>query len=93
MVLELRFPEVHSLKEKRRVLAKLSTAIRATADAITAEVAHQNTWQRCALAVAFVSSSQEVVDSMVANVVECADNQLNIELISSGISYLEPPEA
>lgn len=93
MVLELRFPEVHSLKEKRRVLARVSTAIRATADVVTAEIAHQDTWQRSALAVAFVSSSQEVVDSMVANVVECADNQLDIELLSSTISYLEPPEA
>ncbi|MDH5420370.1 MAG: DUF503 domain-containing protein [Acidimicrobiia bacterium] len=93
MVLELRFPEVHSLKEKRRVLARLSTAIRATADVVTAETAHQDTWQRSALAVAFVSSSHEVVDSMVANVVECADNQLDIELLSSAISYLEPPEA
>jgi hypothetical protein len=43
--------------------------------------------------VAFVSSSLLVVDSMVMNVVECTENQLEIELVSSSISYLEPPEA
>ena len=75
------------------MIAKLAAAIRATADVVTSEVAHQDTWQRSALGVAFVSSSQDVVDSMVANVVECADNLLDIELISSAISYLEPPEA
>ncbi len=84
---------MHSLKEKRRALAKLYTAVRASADVVTAEVAHQDSWQRAALAVALVSSSKTVVDSMVANVVECADNQVDIELVSSAINYLETPEA
>ena len=86
-------PGVHSLKEKRRVLARLITSVRSVADVVTAEVGHQDTWQRTELAVAFVSSSLLVVDSMVTNVVECAENQLEIELVSSSISYLEPPEA
>ena len=84
---------VHSLKEKRRVLARLGTGIRAAADVVTAEVGDQDTWQRSTLAVACVSSSVQVVDSMVRNVLEYTDNQPDIELVSSAISYLDPREA
>lgn len=71
--IELHLPEVHSLKEKRHILKGIKERVRSRFNVSIAEVDHQDTWQRAALAVACVSD-----DSRHAN-----------EVVSKTINYIE----
>ena len=53
MRVHLHFPEVGSLKGKRAELNRVKAHLRDRCGASVAEVAHQDTWQRSTLAVAF----------------------------------------
>ena len=57
MRVHLHFPEVGSLKGKRAELNRVKAHLRDRCGASVAEVAHQDTWQRSTLAVAFSAGS------------------------------------
>ena len=57
MRVHLHFPEVGSLKGKRAELNRVKAHLRERMGASVAEVAHQDTWQRSTLAVAFAEAS------------------------------------
>ena len=67
MRVHLHFPDVGSLKGKRAELNRLKAHLRERCGASVAEVAHQDTWQRCTLAVALSGGSE-------GRCVEAADN-------------------
>jgi uncharacterized protein YlxP (DUF503 family) len=56
------FPESGSLKAKRAELNSVKAHLRARHGASVAEVAHQDTWQRSTLAVAFAAGSPARAD-------------------------------
>ena len=70
---ELHFPDVGSLKGKRRALKGLKEKLRRRFEISVAEVDHQDSWQRATLALAYVSG-----DSRHAN-----------EVISKAMDFLE----
>ncbi len=65
---DLHLPHVHSLKEKRAVIKPILEGVRRRYQAASAEVGHQDKWQRAALGVAVVSASashaREVMDAI-----------------------------
>jgi uncharacterized protein len=54
---ELFIPASRSLKDKRQVLRRVTTAVQQRLRVAIAEVAHQDLWQRSALGVACVAES------------------------------------
>ena len=57
MQVHLHFPDAGSLKAKRAELNAVKARLRERCGASVAEVAHQDTWQRSTLAVAFAEAS------------------------------------
>ena len=57
LALDLHLPQVRSLKEKRAVIKPILEGARRRYQAATAEVGHQDKWQRAAIGVAVVSAS------------------------------------
>jgi uncharacterized protein len=57
MRVHLTFPDVASLKGKRAELNRIKALLRDRMGASVAEVAHQDSWQRSTLAVAFAAGS------------------------------------
>ena len=57
MRVHLHFPEAGSLKAKRAELNRIKAHLRQRMGASVAEVAHQDSWQRATLAVAFAEAS------------------------------------
>lgn len=75
-MLELFFPEVHSLKEKRSIVRSLVAKIRQRFNASVAEVGHQELWQRAAIAVAVVSGSAEEADKSLTAILGLVEANL-----------------
>lgn len=68
LTFELHLPAVHSLKEKRSTLRPILEGARRRFEVASAEVGHQDAWQRATLGMAAVSSSVahagEVMDAV-----------------------------
>lgn len=89
---DLRIPNVHSLKEKRHRMSLLTTDLRNAFPALAvAEVGHQDQWQRTALGVALVTPDQPHLQRLIAGVRRYFDGRPDAELLDIEISYLERP--
>ena len=55
LTVELRFPEAHSLKEKRMFLRSAKAQLQNRVGASVAEVDHHDVWQRARLTIACVA--------------------------------------
>ena len=69
----LHFPESGSLKAKRAELNRVKAHLRERMGASVAEVAHQDTWQRSTLAVAFAEASPARCDAAADRVQRMLD--------------------
>jgi uncharacterized protein YlxP (DUF503 family) len=68
LLLELHFPENHSLKEKRQPLASLRDIVQRRFRASFSEVGHQDVWQRSRILVAVAASSITQAEERVAEI-------------------------
>ena len=73
MRVHLFFPESGSLKGKRAELNRIKALLRDRMGASVAEVAHQDTWQRSTLAVAFAGGSAGRCDEAADRVQRALD--------------------
>jgi uncharacterized protein YlxP (DUF503 family) len=73
MRVHLHFPDVGSLKGKRAELNRVKAHLRERCGASVAEVAHQDTWQRSTLAVAFAEGSPARCESAADNALRAID--------------------
>jgi uncharacterized protein YlxP (DUF503 family) len=76
MRVHLTFPEAGSLKAKRAELNRIKALLRDRMGASVAEVAHQDTWQRTTLAVAFAAGSPGRADEAADAVQRALDSRL-----------------
>ena len=76
MRVHLTFPDVGSLKGKRAELNRVKALLRDKLGASVAEVAHQDTWQRSTLAVAFAAGSPALADAAADTVQRVLDGRL-----------------
>lgn len=88
-VFELQIPMSHSLKEKRAVLRPIIEGVRSRFHVSIAEVDHQDTWQRSALAVAVVANEHRHVMSVLDEVERFVDCATDAELYSVEVRWLE----
>lgn len=86
---ELRIRDMHSLKEKRRVVKGMLSDIGRAHPVAVAEVDHQDLWQRTTLGIAAVSSSAGHVERMLRAVVNDIDHRDDVEVLGTTTSYLE----
>ena len=65
LVVELRFPEAHSLKEKRMFLRSAKAQLQNRVGASVAEVDHHDVWQRATLTVACAAREAGEVERLL----------------------------
>jgi uncharacterized protein YlxP (DUF503 family) len=68
LVVDCRIPQVHTLKEKRSVIKRLTEKFRSKLNASIAETGCLDEWQRSILSIAMVSSSTRYLQQQLARV-------------------------
>ncbi len=92
VTVELRIRDMHSLKEKRRVVKSIIADIGKSHPVAIAEVDHQDLWQRSTLGIAAVSISLGQVERMLRSINNDLDARDDVELLGVTTSYLEAAE-
>lgn len=87
--LELKIPDVQSLKGKRRVLKAFMARIEDGFPVSIAEVGHQDKWQRATVGVAVVAADHGHLQKVIDAVHRRALDWPEIQLIELGIAYLK----
>ena len=72
--IHLLIPDARSLKDKRKVVKRVTERIRQRFNASVSEVDMQDIWQRAVLAVAVVGTSRQVVDRALEKMVLFVDD-------------------
>lgn len=88
MECEFFIPTAHSLKEKRAVLKSMLTRSKQKFNVSAAEIDHQNVWQRTRLAFVIVSSSKEMAEKEMAQVLYYLESNPSWECIEYHQEYL-----
>jgi hypothetical protein len=86
---ELFVPESRSLKAKRSVLRPIVDGLRHRMKISVAEVDHQDTWQRAAIAVAVVAESDGHLREILATVERHVAHAPGIELLDMETVWLD----
>jgi uncharacterized protein YlxP (DUF503 family) len=86
---ELHVPMSHSLKEKRAAVRPLVDGLRHRFHVSVAEVDHQDTWQRAAIAVALVAASHRHLEELCDTVDRFVHASPDVEVLDVERSYLE----
>jgi uncharacterized protein len=87
---DLRIPGSRSLKQKRHVIASLTSAIRQRFPVSVAEVDHQDLWQRATIAVAAVGADQHHLRRVMHEVEKFVDRWTQTEVIERELELLWP---
>ena len=87
--LKLRFPQNHSLKDKRRVLNSITTRVRGSFNVSIAEVEERDKWQLATLGIACVSNSSQQVNEVISKVVELiTQSKFDVEILDYEIEVI-----
>ena len=86
---ELFVPESRSLKTKRAALRPIIDTLRHRLRVSVAEVDHQDTWQRAAIAVAVAAESDGKLREVIAQVERVVANAPEAELIDMETAWLD----
>ena len=86
---ELFIPESRSLKAKRAAIRPIVDGLRHRMRVSVAEVDHQDTWQRAAIAVAVVAESDGHLRDILASVERTVANAPDIELLDTETVWLD----
>ncbi|MBN2029019.1 DUF503 domain-containing protein [bacterium] len=81
MKIELFFPEIFSLKEKRFILKSLKTKIQNQFNVSVAEVDFHDKWQRSCLGIACVSNDRRFLDSTLSKVMNSISREDQVEIM------------
>lgn len=89
LTLDFQFHDVHSLKEKRAILQKLLSRLRARFNVAVAELDHQDAWQRATVAVVTVASSQHVIEASLRQMLEESERIVGLDAANYSLDYFE----
>jgi uncharacterized protein len=89
--IELRLPDVRSLKAKRAVVRPIVDGARRRFAVASAEVGAQDVWRRAELGFAAVSSSARHVTEVVDQVERFVWSFPEVEVVSASRSWSEEP--
>jgi uncharacterized protein YlxP (DUF503 family) len=90
---ELFIPESRSLKAKRAVLRPIVDGLRHRLHVSVAEVDHQDTWQRAAIAVALVAPTDGRLREILATVERQVAHAPGVELLDIETVWLDEESA
>ncbi|WP_010301395.1 DUF503 domain-containing protein [Kurthia senegalensis] len=85
---EFFIPEVHSLKEKRAVLQRMTMRAKQRYNVSIAEIEHQDLWQRTTLALVVVASSTKAAKKELDRAIEFLQTNPEWECTKEFIDYL-----
>ncbi|HZS50943.1 MAG TPA: DUF503 domain-containing protein [Bryobacterales bacterium] len=88
LTLDLHIEHSHSLKDKRQVLRSLRDRLRGRFNVATAEIDHQDSWQRAVIAVVTLSGDRLYVEHTLQLAEKEAANLLGASLVAAEIEYL-----
>ncbi len=88
---ELRIPGSGSLKDKRRILKALTSALRNAFPVAIAEVGFQDQWRRATLGIALVAGQAGHLERVMYGVRRYLETHADVEVLEIGVSYLEDP--
>ncbi len=87
---ELRLPDVHSLKGKRHRMSVLTTDLRKAFPAAgIAEVDYQDQWQRASFGVALVTTNAGHLERLITSVRRYFDDRPDAELLDVAVAHME----
>jgi len=90
--IQLRLPENHSLKDKRKVLKSLIARVRNKYNVAIAELDDQDLWQLATLGVACLSNDGQQVHEVLSKVVDfIAESRLDAEILDYHIEIMPFP--
>jgi uncharacterized protein YlxP (DUF503 family) len=78
---ELLLHGCQSLKEKRQILHGLLDRLRNRFNVSVAEIGHQDLWQRALIGAAVISTSQPLIDRVLAQIIDQVENTSGVEMI------------
>jgi uncharacterized protein YlxP (DUF503 family) len=87
---DLHVSQSRSLKAKRAAIRPIVDGLRHRFPVSVAEVDHQNQWQRAAIGVAVIGSSESQVRAVLASVERFVVAAADIELLDVETAWLEP---
>jgi hypothetical protein len=87
--LELRIPDVRSLKAKRRVLKALLAQLAQTFGVAVSEVDYQGQWKRSTIGVAAVAPQASQLERVIHAVQRSVLDHPEVDLLEVGVAYLE----
>jgi hypothetical protein len=93
LTLELRLPNVHSLKEKRSALRPIIDGSRRRYSVAAAEVGHQDAWQHATVGLAAVSSSAAHAHHLVDAVERFVWSFPEVEVTSSHRGWMSDEDS
>ncbi len=85
LTIELHFPAVQSLKDKRKLIKSLLTRLRNKYNVSLAETDYNDKWQRSIIAVAAVSNSSAALNSQLDKVINDCFREKEISVIEYSI--------
>ena len=88
LTLDLHIQHSQSLKDKRQVVRSLKDRLRARFNVATAEIDHQNSWQRAVVSVVTVSRDRSRVEEILQLAEREAANLLGGDMVGTDIEYL-----
>ncbi len=90
---DLHIPQSRSLKTKRAAIRPIVDGLRHRFHVSVAEVAHQDQWQRAAIAVAVVGATESQVRDVIDSVERFVAVARDIELLDVETAWLESEDA
>ena len=88
---DLHVSQSRSLKSKRAAIRPIVDGLRHRFPVSVAEVDHQDQWQRAAIGVAVIGSSERQVREVLASVERFVVAAADIELLDVEMAWLESP--
>ena len=87
--IELRIPDVRSLKEKRHRVKSVMSRLSHSFPVGVAEVGFHDQWQRTTIGAALVAADQGRLERVIHMLQRSLLEHADVELIEIGVSYME----
>lgn len=85
--LELRLPDVQSLKGKRRVLKSLKDRIRGDFNVSVSEIGHLDAWQKAAFGICAIGNDKPYLDQNLQRILSWIDTVGEIQILDHEIHF------
>jgi len=88
LLLEIRLPLSHSLKEKRRIIQSVFARIKKNFNVSIAEIESQDLWQKANIGIASINTSFPELNTTLNHIVNFIENFSEIEIMNYKIESL-----